>query len=56
MPYATGSLGPFAFLFTFLPLIAAESFAFATAIGLLSAAIPALVATRHDIAAELRAV
>ena len=39
-----------------MPSVAAESIAIAALIGLLSAAIPALNATRHDISDALRAI
>jgi putative ABC transport system permease protein len=55
-PHFANALGPFATLLHLLPSVAAESIALAAAIGLLSIAIPALGATRRDIAAALRAI
>jgi putative ABC transport system permease protein len=56
LPYAGASLGPFAQILRLLPIVVVESFAIAAAIGLVSAAIPVLSATRRDIASELRAL
>ncbi len=55
LPYALGPTGILSIL-RLLPRVAAESFAIAMLIGVASAAIPALIATRGDIAAELRAL
>jgi putative ABC transport system permease protein len=55
LPHVTSGQGLFPLL-KLLPWVGAESFAIATAIGVASAAVPALAATRGDIAAELRAL
>jgi putative ABC transport system permease protein len=56
LPHVAGALGPLALAMTIQPRIIAYSFAIATAIGAASGFIPAALATRHDIATELRAV
>ncbi|HUY39296.1 MAG TPA: ABC transporter permease [Candidatus Binataceae bacterium] len=56
VPYAGAVLGPFAQILRLLPIVAIESFLIATAIGLLSATVPAILAMRRDIASELRAL
>jgi putative ABC transport system permease protein len=55
LPYAGSTLGPFVQILRLLPIVVAESFAIAAAIGLASAAVPVLSATRRDISSELRA-
>ncbi len=55
LPHVTSGQGLFPIL-KLLPRVAAESFGIAALIGVASAAIPALIATRGDIAAELRAL
>ena len=56
LPHVSGALGPLALAMTLQPRIIAYSFAIAAAIGAASGFIPAALATRHDIATELRAV
>ncbi|MGH7779087.1 MAG: ABC transporter permease [Candidatus Binataceae bacterium] len=56
VPYAGATLGPIVQVLRLLPIVAIESFLIAAAIGLLSALVPALSATRRDIASELRAL
>lgn len=56
LPHVSGALGPLALAMTMQPRIIAYSFAIAAAIGAASGFIPAALATRHDIATELRAV
>jgi putative ABC transport system permease protein len=56
LPHVSGTLGPLALAMTLAPRIVAYSFAIAAAIGAASGFIPAALATRGDIATELRAI
>jgi len=56
LPYVGASLGPLAQILKLLPIVVFESLAIAAAIGLASAAVPVLSATRRDISSELRAL
>jgi len=56
VPYASESLGMFAFMLIMSPRVAAESLSVAILIGLGSSILPASTATRGDVAASLRAV
>ena len=55
-PRVSGALGPLALAMTLSPRIVAYSFLIATLIGAVSGFIPATLATRGDIATELRAI
>jgi putative ABC transport system permease protein len=56
LPRVSGALGPIALAMTLQPRIILYSFSIAALIGAVSAFIPATLATRGDISAELRAV
>jgi putative ABC transport system permease protein len=56
LPHFAHALGPIARIMRLMPSVAAASVALATAIGLLSAAIPGLTVTRRRISDEIRAV
>ena len=56
LPRISGALGPLALAMTLSPRIVAYSFLIATLIGAVSGFIPATLATRGDIATELRAI
>jgi putative ABC transport system permease protein len=56
LPYAANALGPLALVIRLLPAVVVQSLAAATLIGVASAMIPAILATRREIAGELRAV
>jgi putative ABC transport system permease protein len=56
LPYAASALGPLAMVIRLLPAVVAQSLAAAALIGLASATIPAMLATRREIAGELRSV
>jgi len=56
LPHVSGALGPLALAMTLQPRIVAYSFLIAALIGAASGFIPATLATRGDIATELRAV
>jgi len=56
LPRVSGALGPLALAMTLSPRIVAYSFLIATLIGAVSGFIPATLATRGDIATELRAI
>jgi putative ABC transport system permease protein len=56
LPRVSGALGPLALAMTLQPRIVAYSFLAAAAIGAISGLIPATLATRGDIATELRAI
>jgi putative ABC transport system permease protein len=56
LPHVSGALGPLALAMTIQPRVIAYSFLIAAAIGAVSGLIPATLATRGDIATELRAV
>src|SRR5271154_2822904 len=56
LPHVSGALGPLALAITVQPRVIAYSFAIAAAIGAVSGLIPATLATRGDIATELRAI
>jgi putative ABC transport system permease protein len=56
LPRVSGALGPLALAMTLQPRIIAYSFLIAAAIGAASGLIPATLATRGDIATELRAI
>jgi putative ABC transport system permease protein len=56
LPRVSGALGPLALAMTLQPRIVAYSFLIATLIGAASGFIPATLATRSDIATELRAI
>jgi putative ABC transport system permease protein len=56
LPHFANALGPIAQIVRLMPGVAAASVALATAIGLLSAAIPGLTVTRRRISDEIRAV
>jgi putative ABC transport system permease protein len=56
LPHVSGALGPLALAMTVQPRIVAYSFLIAALIGAASGFIPATLATRGDIATELRAI
>ncbi|HEY6301395.1 MAG TPA: FtsX-like permease family protein [Candidatus Binatus sp.] len=56
LPHVSGALGPLAMALTLSPRIVAYSFLIAALIGAASGFIPATLATRGDIATELRAI
>ena len=56
LPHVSGALGPLALAMTLQPRIVAYSFLIAALIGAASGFIPATLATRGDIATELRAI
>jgi putative ABC transport system permease protein len=56
LPHVSGALGPLALAMTMQPRVVAYSFLIAALIGAASGFIPATLATRGDIATELRAV
>jgi putative ABC transport system permease protein len=56
LPHVSGALGPLALAMTLQPRIVTYSFLIAAAIGAASGFIPATLATRGDIATELRAL
>jgi putative ABC transport system permease protein len=56
LPHVSGALGPLALAMTLEPRIVTYSFLIAAAIGAASGLIPAALATRGDIATELRAL
>lgn len=56
LPRFSATLGPIANILHLVPGVAAESIALAGAIGLLSAAIPAVAVARHPISDEIRAL
>jgi putative ABC transport system permease protein len=56
MPHLARSLGPLAFRIGFLPRVAIEGLLIAIAVGTLSSLVPALIAARRDVSAELRAI
>jgi putative ABC transport system permease protein len=56
LPHVSGALGPLALALTLSPRIVAYSFLIAALIGAASGFIPATLATRGDIATELRAI
>src|ERR1700722_16795625 len=56
LPHVAKALGPLALAMTLSPRIVAYSFLIATLIGAVSGLIPATLATRGDIATELRAI
>src|SRR5271163_92184 len=56
LPHVAGALGPLALAMTLTPRTMAYSFIVAATIGAVSGLIPATLATRGDIATELRAV
>jgi putative ABC transport system permease protein len=56
LPHVAGALGPLAMAMTLQPRIVAYSFLIAALIGAASGFIPATLATRGDIATELRAI
>jgi putative ABC transport system permease protein len=56
LPHVSGALGPLALAMTLEPRVVAHSFMIAAAIGAASGFIPATLATRGDIAMELRAI
>ncbi|HLX38050.1 MAG TPA: ABC transporter permease [Candidatus Binataceae bacterium] len=56
LPHVSGALGPLALAMTLQPRIVTYSFLIAAAIGAASGFIPAALATRGDIATELRAL
>jgi putative ABC transport system permease protein len=56
LPHVSGALGPLALAMTLSPRIIAYSFIVAATIGAVSGLVPATLATRGDIATELRAV
>ena len=56
LPRVAGALGPLALAMTLSPRIVAYSFLIAALIGAASGFIPATLATRGDIATELRAI
>jgi len=56
LPRVSGALGPLALAMTLSPRIVAYSFLIAALIGAVSGFIPATLATRRDIATELRAI
>jgi len=56
LPHVSGALGPLALAMTLQPRIVAYSFLIAALIGAVSGFIPATLATRGDIATELRAI
>ena len=56
LPRVSGALGPLALAMTLSPRIVAYSFLIAALIGAVSGFIPATLATRGDIATELRAI
>jgi putative ABC transport system permease protein len=56
LPRVSGALGPLALAMTLQPRIVAYSFLIAALIGTASGFIPATLATRGDIATELRAI
>ena len=56
LPHVSGALGPLAMAMTLSPRIVAYSFLIAALIGAASGFIPATLATRGDIATELRAI
>jgi ABC-type antimicrobial peptide transport system permease subunit len=56
LPRVAGALGPLALAMTLSPRIVAYSFLIAALIGAVSGFIPATLATRGDIATELRAI
>ena len=56
LPHVSGALGPLALALTLSPRIVAYSFLIAALIGASSGFIPATLATRGDIATELRAI
>ena len=56
MPHLARSLGPLAFRIGFLPRVAIEGLLIAIAVGTVSSLVPALIAARRDVSAELRAV
>jgi putative ABC transport system permease protein len=56
LPYAAGSLGTLALVIRLLPAVVVQSLVAAALIGLMSAIVPAVAATRREIAGELRSV
>jgi putative ABC transport system permease protein len=56
LPHVSGALGPLALAMTLSPRIVTYSFLIAALIGAASGFIPATLATRGDIATELRAI
>jgi putative ABC transport system permease protein len=56
LPYFADTLGPIARIVHLMPGVAAESIALATAIGLISGALPALAVARRRISDEIRAI
>jgi len=56
LPRVSGALGPLALAITVQPRVIAYSFLIAAVIGAISGLIPATLATRGDIATELRAI
>ncbi len=56
LPHVSGALGPLALAMTLSPRIVTYSFLIAALIGAVSGFIPATLATRGDIATELRAI
>jgi putative ABC transport system permease protein len=56
LPHVSGALGPLALAMTLQPRIVTYSFLIAALIGAASGFIPATLATRGDIATELRAI